>query len=64
MPTSVTRYFRLVIVLSVPFYALSAMGFRLPGVAMLPLSALMAIVPTLAALLVVYWEEGANGAAR
>ena len=64
MPTSVTRYFRLVTVLSVPFYALSAMGFRLPGVAMLPLSALMAVVPTLAALLVVYWEEGANGAAR
>ena len=64
MPTSVTRYFGLVIVLSVPFYASSAMGLRLPGVPMLPLSALVAIVPTLAALFMVYWEEGAHGAAR
>ncbi|MEO7996099.1 MAG: hypothetical protein ABI852_01575 [Gemmatimonadaceae bacterium] len=56
------RFFFWVIGLSVPFYVLGAFGLRLPGFPILPLGALMAFVPMLAALIVVCRGEGVDGA--
>jgi uncharacterized protein len=55
-------YFVLVFALSLPFYLLGAAGLRLPGLPMLPFSALMAWVPMVAALFLIFRERGAQGA--
>lgn len=55
-------FFLLVILLSIPFYVLGAAGDRLPIATFLPMSALMAFVPMIAALILVYRESGVTGA--
>jgi uncharacterized protein len=55
-------FFLLVILLSIPFYALGLAGERLPIATFLPVNALMAFVPMLAALVLVYRESGVSGA--
>lgn len=52
----------LVFLLSVPFYVLGAAGGRLPIATFLPMSAIMAFVPMIVALALVYRENGANAA--
>jgi uncharacterized protein len=59
---SVTRFFLLVLLLSVPFYLLGAFGGRLPFLAAQPASALMAFVPMIAALILVYRDRDSEGA--
>lgn len=54
-------FFLLVILLSIPFYVLGAAGDRLPIATFLPMSALMAFVPMIAALILVYRESGVTG---
>lgn len=56
------RFFLLVLLLSVPFYILGATGFRLPGLTILPASALMTFMPMIAALILVQRERGAAAA--
>ena len=51
------RFFGVVMILSVPFYALGIMGEPMPLVPALPISALMAVVPMIAAALLV-WQHG------
>ncbi len=53
-------FFVLVLVLSSPFYLLGTLGGRLPGLSILPTSAVMAFVPMIAALALVYRQRGAN----
>jgi len=55
-------FFLLVLLLSIPFYALGLAGERLPIATFLPVNALMAFVPMLAALVLVYRESGSSGA--
>lgn len=55
-------FFLLVILLSIPFYVLGAAGGRLPIATFLPISALMAFVPMIAALILGIRESGALGA--
>ncbi len=55
-------FFVLVVLLSIPFYALGLAGERLPIATFLPVSALMAFVPMIAALVLVYRETGISGA--
>ena len=52
------RYFGLVLILSLPFYALGVTGAALPFASTLPLSAMMAVVPTIAALVLIYRDGG------
>jgi membrane protease YdiL (CAAX protease family) len=54
----------LVFLLSIPFFALGAAGGRLPIATFLPVSALMAFVPMIAALVLVYRESGVSGAKK
>ena len=54
----VRQFFGLVLILSLPFYALGTMGQALPFAAALPLSALMAIVPMIAALGLITLQSG------
>lgn len=63
MTASPWAFFLLVFVLSVPFYLLGAAGWRLPGMPILPASALMTFTPMIAALILVYRQRGADGAA-
>lgn len=51
-------FFVLVLAFSLPFYALGATGARLPGLPILPASALMTFVPMIVALVLVYWRRG------
>lgn len=51
-------FFLLIFALSMPFYVLSAFEGRLPGLQILPVSGLMAVVPTVAALVLVYRQGG------
>jgi membrane protease YdiL (CAAX protease family) len=55
---SAGRFFGLVLILSLPFYALGLMGVALPFAPALPLSALMACVPMAAALLLAERRHG------
>jgi membrane protease YdiL (CAAX protease family) len=55
-------FFLLVILISIPFYVLGAAGGRLPIATFLPMSALMAFIPMIAALILIYRESGARGA--
>jgi uncharacterized protein len=55
-------FFLLVLLLSLPFYALGLAGERLPIATFLPMNALMAFVPMMAALVLVYRESGISGA--
>jgi len=55
-------FFLLVILLSIPFYALGVAGERLPIATFLPVNALMAFVPAIAALVLVYRESGVSDA--
>ena len=55
------RFFLLVLALSAPFYVLGAAGGRLPGLTILPVSALMTFVPMIAALILVHRQLGADG---
>ena len=55
------RFLLLVFALSVPFYVLGAAGGRLPGLTILPVSALMTFVPMIAALVLVHRQRGADG---
>ena len=55
---SASLFFALVLVFSLPFYALGATGGRLPGLSILPLSALMTFVPMTVALILVYRQRG------
>ena len=59
---SARDFFLLVLVLSLPFYALGAFGARLPLMPFLPLSALMAMTPALAALILTWRVRGWTGA--
>ena len=52
-------FFLLVLILSIPFYALGATGDRLPIATFLPVNALMTFVPAIAALILVTHEGGA-----
>jgi membrane protease YdiL (CAAX protease family) len=67
MTASPSNFFRLAIffllafVLSVPFYLLGAVGGRLPGLPILPTSALMTFAPMIAAMILVYRQRGADG---
>ena len=54
-------FFLLVILLSIPLYLLGAHGDRLPFATFLPMSALMAFIPMIAALVLVTRESGARG---
>jgi uncharacterized protein len=54
----VGRFFGLVLILSLPFYTLGGTGQALPFASAVPLSALMAIVPMLAALVLITWQSG------
>ncbi len=62
MTASPSIFFLLVFVLSVPFYVLGTSGGRLPGLTAQPISALMAFMPMIAALILVTRETGLNGA--
>lgn len=55
------KFFGLVLLLSLPFYGLGVMHAKLPFAAALPLSALMAIVPMIAALLLIWRQDGRTG---
>lgn len=55
-------FFLLVFLLSIPFYVLGAAGGRLPIATFLPVSALMAFIPMIAALVLVYRQSGGDGA--
>lgn len=55
-------FFLLVLVLSTPFYVLGVAGGRLPGLRFLPISALMAVVPLCAALILMCRQGGARAA--
>ena len=55
-------FFLLLLVLSLPFYALGATGDRLPIATFLPVTALMAFLPMIAALVLVCRESGVSGA--
>lgn len=57
-------FFLLVFLLSIPFYTLGLAGERLPIATFLPLNALMAFVPMLAALALVYRESGIQAPGR
>jgi uncharacterized protein len=56
--SEVGRFFGLVLILSLPFYALGIAGNALPFASALPISALMAIVPMIAALGLIVWQSG------
>ena len=59
------KFFILVFVLAVPFWVISALAKQgLPVPMNLPISALMFPVPLIAALIVVYLEEGSGGIRR
>jgi uncharacterized protein len=62
MSTSASPFFLLVVVLSVPFYLLGAAGGRLPILTAQPTNALMAFMPMIAALILVYRGRGREGA--
>jgi len=55
-------FFGLVLILSLPFYALGVTGTALPFAPALPISALMAVVPMFAALILVTRQSGAQAA--
>lgn len=59
--TDAWRFFGLVLLLSLPFYALGGTGAALPLASALPLSALMAVVPMIAALVLIWRQGGASG---
>ena len=50
-PAAAWVFFLLVLALSVPSYLIGLMGWRMPGMPMLPVSALMGFVPMIAALI-------------
>ena len=54
-------FFLLVLLLLIPFYGLGAAGGRLPILTVLPISALMACTPMVAALILITRERGAEG---
>ena len=56
--SEVGRFFGLVLILSLPFYALGVAGNALPFAPALPISALMAIVPMIAALGLIIRQSG------
>ena len=56
--TGAWRFFGLVLVLSLPFYALGVTGAALPFASALPLSALGAVVPMVAALVLIRRDGG------
>lgn len=56
------RFFGLVLILSLPFYALAVTGAALPFAPALPISALMACIPMIAALVLVARQSGAPAA--
>ncbi len=58
------RFFGLVLILSLPFYALGATEVTLPFAPALPISALMACVPMSAALILVTRQNGVKAASR
>jgi uncharacterized protein len=58
------RFFGLVLILSLPFYALGATGVTLPFAPALPINAVMACVPMIAALILVTRQDGVKAASR
>ena len=62
--TSSWAFFLVVGLLSIPFWMMGAAGGRLPVPILLPISALMAFTPAIAALALAYKENGAGGAMR
>ena len=62
--TSPCVFFLLVFCLSAPFYFLGAAGGRIPGLSGQPTSALMAFMPMIAALILVYRERGTDEVAN
>ncbi len=63
-PTALWLFFFLVLVMSLPFYLLGGSGGRLAGLPMLPVSALMAFIPLLAAMALILRAGGVRGCAR
>lgn len=63
MTAPAATFFLLVFALSVPFYLLGAIGGRLPGLPILPVSALMTFVPIAAAMILIYRQHGSAGIA-
>ena len=59
--TGAWRYFGLVLILSLPFCALGLTGAALPFASALSLSALGAVVPMIAALLLIWRQGGRTG---
>ena len=57
-------FFVLVFCLSIPFYVLGAAGGRLPVLTAQPTSALMAFMPMIAALILVFRDRGADATAN
>lgn len=55
---TVGSFFGLVLVLSLPFYLLGITGYPLPFAPALPISAIMAMVPMVAAVLLIYRHGG------
>lgn len=62
--TAAWRFFLLVFGLSGPFYLIGLAGWRMPGLPMLPLSALMGFLPMLAALILVGRSGGWSAASQ
>ncbi len=60
--SSVWWFFALVLILSLPFYALGMTGAALPFAPALPISAMMAVVPIIAALGLVWRQDGRTAA--
>lgn len=60
--SSVAWFFGLVLILSLPFYALGATRSALPFAPTLPISALMACVPMIAAMILVARQNGSKAA--
>lgn len=63
-PATAWVFFWLVFAMSVPFYFVGLTGWRLPGLPMLPLSALMGFVPMTAALILVVRSGGGSAVGR
>jgi membrane protease YdiL (CAAX protease family) len=62
MSANLAAFFLLVFALSIPFYLLGAVGGRLPILTAQPTSALMAFMPMISALILVYRARGSEGA--
>lgn len=63
-PAAAWAFFLLVLALSVPFYLIGLTGWRMPGIAMLPIVALMGFVPMIVAMVLVARSGGRSAVVR